>query len=169
MPQAPTRATAAWRGSNGERLGAAGISLGRGEFARELASAGIGPRLESIGRFSDGRRRKIAAVGRTSSAKWPLTTRYDCYDCYDFMVGGHRPGHVRPLLRYRPLVARLHDRSPARPKPFDDLSGAAPERVDADVSVGLPGFDGAVACGASSTPPQDREADHERASPRLRR
>ena len=166
MPQAPTRATAAWRGSNGERLGAAGISLGRGEFARELAPAGIGPRLESIERFTDGRRRKIAAVGRTSSAKWPLRTRYDCYD---FMVGGHRPGHVRPLLRYRPLVARLHDRSPARPKPFDDLSGAAPERVDENVSVGLQGVDGAVVCGASSTPPQDREADHERASPRLRR
>ena len=91
MPQAPTRATAAWRGSNGERLGAAGISLGSGEFARELASAGIGPKLESIEFFTDGRRRKIAAVGRTSSAKWPLWTRYDCYD---FMVGGHRPGHV---------------------------------------------------------------------------
>jgi len=77
MQQALTRATAAWRGSNGERLGAAGISLGSGEFARELASAGIGPRLESIEFFTDGRRRKIAAVGRTSSAKWPLTTRYD--------------------------------------------------------------------------------------------
>ena len=108
MLQAPTRATAAWRGSNGGRLGAAGISLETGEFARELASAGIGPRPESIERFTDEQRRKIAAVGEPVPQNGPFTTRYDCYDCYDFMVGGHRSGQVRRLLRYRPLVARLH-------------------------------------------------------------
>ena len=105
MAQAPTRATPERRGSIGEKVGVAGVSLGTGEFARELASADAVPRLESIERFSDERRWKIGApVGRTSSGKMapydPLrhvTTRYDCYDCYDcydFMVGGHRPGHV---------------------------------------------------------------------------
>jgi hypothetical protein len=60
------------------------------------------------------------------------------------------------------------DRSPTWPKPLDDFSGAAPERVDENVSVGLQSVDGAVACRASSPSSEDRKVDHERAPPPLR-
>ena len=52
--------------------------------------------------------------------------------------------------------------------PVDDLAGAAPQRVDADLAARLQGVDRAVACRASRPPAEDREAGRQRAAARLR-
>src|SRR4051812_15917434 len=53
-------------------------------------------------------------------------------------------------------------------QPLDDLAGAAPERVDADVAARVQGVDRAVARRAPCPPAEGREAGRERVVARLR-
>ena len=53
-------------------------------------------------------------------------------------------------------------------QPVDDLAGAAPERVDADVAARVQGVDRAVARRASCPPTKGGQAGRERAAPRVR-
>ena len=79
---------------------------------------------------------------------------------------------VRRARGHRALATRrgsVCGRSPAGwAGPVDDLAGAAPQRVDADVAARVQGVDRAVARRAACPPPEGREAGHQRAAPRLR-
>ena len=60
------------------------------------------------------------------------------------------------------------DCAAATTEPVDDLAGAAPERVDADVAARIQAIDRAVACRAPCPPAEGRQAGRERPAPRVR-
>src|SRR5205823_3844636 len=60
------------------------------------------------------------------------------------------------------------DRAAAGSQRVDDLAGAAPECVDADVAARVPGYGRAVARRAPCPPAEGRQAGRERAVARLR-
>ena len=57
------------------------------------------------------------------------------------------------------------DRSPGEPEPFDDLSGAAPQRIDPDLEARVQALDRAVARRTASPTPEGRETRRERPTP----
>ena len=67
------------------------------------------------------------------------------------------------LLRAKGLGVREIARRVKR-QPVDDLAGAAPQRVDADVAARVQGVDRAVACRAASSSTEGRQARHQRAA-----
>jgi len=96
------------------------------------------------------------------------------------LAGCHRSRWVQGQAALCPLPSGRRSRSCTlsvvgesdRPNPgpgaVDDLAGAAPQWVDAYVSAGVSGVDGAVAPGAARASSQGREARSERSASRVR-